>query len=335
MPLYLLRFKIETCLTHDQDLTVDFGGHQPVFLFSEKTPPDGQVIAQVEMDADSSEAAWNEAASGLLPQILDAISFATGTPLLLRDCELVLKDEAGSKKRRALYVGHSHVPSLVPLQQDAFDEAKKILASGEGVRLPLCWHRYALDRELALEQFVFNWLAFEALAGDTDVTTRCPLCHEELAHCGRAVSHRSSSKIVARQIFQAAHPGTTDQYFNNEIWNKARNYVFHGRRYPEPKYLGELSIHTRRLHTAFDRHISEVLGLKHRLRPHRGYETFFRRFIFFEWETKQPAAKFANDWPTTHLAKMTDEEDPNGPDHQAAIADGVTFLDYNREYVGW
>jgi len=190
MPLYLLRFKIETCLAHNQDLTVDFDGYQPVFLFSKKTPQEEQVIAQVEMEAASGEAAWNRTASGLLPPILDAISFATGTPLLLRDCELVLKDETGSKKRRALYVGHRHVPSLVPLQQDEIDEAKKILASGEGVRLPLCWHRYALDRELAHEQFVFNWLAFEALAGDTDVTSRCSLCHEELQHCGRAVSQK-------------------------------------------------------------------------------------------------------------------------------------------------
>jgi len=335
MPLYQLRFKIETCLTHDQDLTVDFEGHQPVFLFSKKTPDDGQVAAQVEMEAGSSEEAWNKVASSLLPKILDALSFATGTPLLLRDCELVVKDEAGKNKRRALYVGHRHVPSLVPLRSVEVEETKKILATAEDLRLPLCWHRYALDRQLAHEQFVFNWLAFEALAGDTDVSSRCPKCHAELEHCGRTVSHRSSSKVGARKIFQAAHTSTTDQEFNDKIWNKARNYVFHGRRYPEPKYLGELSAHSQELHTAIDKRIDDVLGLGHRLRPHRSYETWFRRFIFFEWETKEPSAKFATDWPATDLKKMTDEEDPNGPAHQAAIARGIVLLDYNKEYGGW
>src|SRR4029077_21038926 len=134
-----------------------------------------------------------------LPKILDALSFATGTPMLLRDCELVLKAEAGQNKRRALYVGHRHVPSLVPLESVEIEEAKKILATGEDLRLPLCWHRYSLDRQLAHEQFVFNWLAFEALAGDTDVSSRCPKCHAELEHCGRTISHRSSSKVAARK----------------------------------------------------------------------------------------------------------------------------------------
>jgi hypothetical protein len=69
----------------------------------------------------------------------------------------------------------------------------------------LAVHRYALDRELALEQFVFHWLAFEALAGDTDVPSRCPKCQQELVHCEAPVVHGSSSKSEARKIFQAAN----------------------------------------------------------------------------------------------------------------------------------
>ena len=334
MSRYLLRFKVETCLVYEKDLAVESGGHQSLLLFSKKTPDSGHLIAQTEVEANTNEQAWVVVAGNFLPPILDALSFATGTPLLLRDCELILKDEAGNAKRRVLYIGHRHVPSVAHLQDIEIEEMKTILAAGEDLRLPLCWHRYALDRELAHEQFVFNWLAFEALAGDTDVPSRCPKCHEELKHCDTPVVHSGSSKIVARQIFQAAHPETTDQEFNNQIWSKARNYVFHGRRYPEPKYLNELLTYSQRLHTAVDKHIDETLGIGNRYRPHRGYETWYRSFIFIEWTTQHPADQFAGDWPATHLVKMAEEEDVNGPAHQAAIADGVTFLDH-REIANW
>jgi hypothetical protein len=334
MPRYLARFKVETCLTQEKDLTLEFAEHQHVLLFSKKAPDDGYVIAQIELEAPDNVGAWGKAASGLLPPILDAMSFATGTPLLLRDCELILKAEAGSAKRRALYIGHRHVPSLAPLRTVEIEEVKTILSAGEDLRLPLCWHRYALDRQLALEQFVFNWLAFEALAGDTDVPSRCPKCQEELKHCGSPVIHRSSSKATARQIFKSAHPDTTDQEFNGKIWNKARNYVFHGGRYPDPQYLVELKAHSDKLHTAIDKRIDEVLGLGNRNRPHRGYETWSRRFMYVGWTTKNPSEQFASDWPAKHLANMSEEESANGPAHQAAMADGVTFLDH-REFAGW
>ena len=334
MPRYLLRFKVETCLACEHDLTVDFLGHRPSLLFSRKTAEEKYVIAQVEVEALDNRQAWGTAASSLLPPILDALSFATGTPLLLRDCELVLKSEAGSSTRRALYVGHRHVPSLAQLRAIEIEEMKKILADGEELKLPLSWHRYALDRQLVLEQFIFNWLAFEALAGDADVPTRCPTCHEEVKHCNRAISHRGSSKIAARQIFCAAHPETTDQEFNNEIWNKSRNYVFHGRRYPEPKHLLGLLKHSQEIHAAVDRHIDEILGLGNRLRPHRGYETWNRRFIFVQWTTQNPSDQYTSDWPRARLEKMTEEEDANGPAHQTAAADGVTLLDY-RESENW
>lgn len=334
MSLYLLRFKVETCLTKKEDLAVEFGGSHPVFLFSQKTADDKHVIAQVEMEAPNNRDAWTEVASSLLPPIIDSLSFATGTPLLLRDCELILKNESGSATRRAIYVGHRHVPESVPFGAVETDEMNKILADGTGVRLPLCWHRYALDRQLAHEQFVFNWLAFEALAGDADVTTRCPKCREEVEHCGSPVSHRSSSKVSAREIFQAAHPNTTDQEFNNRIWSKARNYVFHGRRYPEPEYLVELNTISQMLHTAIDKRLEEVLGLHNRQRPHHRYETWYRHFLFVEWATNDPAERFASDWPSTHLAQMSAENAP-GAAHQAAMAAGVDILNYEQQSPTW
>jgi hypothetical protein len=334
MPIYQLRFRIETCLAHNADMAIEFSGHRPTFLFSEKAPSDGQVIARIEVDAVNNREAWDKASGTVLPPILDALSFSTGTPLLLRDCELVLKAQPGDKQRRALYVGHRHEPSLVALGAVEINETKKILAGGEDLRLPLCWHRYALDRQLAHEQFVFNWLAFEALAGDATIPSRCPTCNEELQHCGNPVVHAGSNKAAARQIFQAAHPGTDNREFNNEIWNKSRNRVFHGRRYPEPRYLTEISKHSNRLHAAVDRRLDDALGLGHRLRRHQGYETWYRQFIYVEWTTQSSAEVFAQDWPAAHFIRMAEDEQADGPGHQEAIANGITLLGH-REFENW
>ena len=63
-------------------------------------------------------------------------------------------------------------------------------------------------------------------------------------------------------------------------------------------------------------------------------ETFNRRFIYFGWTTQNPSEQFASDWPAKHLANMSEEESANGPAHQAAMADGVMFLDH-KEFAGW
>jgi len=97
MPLYLLRFKVETCLKHEKDLTVPYGGVQSSFLFSRQAEEDGHVSVQLELAAANYEEPWGGAAGTLLPPVLDALSFAAGTPLLLRDLELVLKHETGKQ----------------------------------------------------------------------------------------------------------------------------------------------------------------------------------------------------------------------------------------------
>lgn len=181
---------------------VEFSGYCVAFLFTRKRPGDGQVVARIEVEAAANKEAWAKASGTVLPPILDALSYSTGTPLLLRDCELVLKAQRGDKKRRALYIGQRHVPALAALTNAEIAEANKVLSEGNNLRLPLCWHRYALDRQLAHDQFVFNWLAFEALAGNAVIASRCPKCQEELQHCGLPVAHGGSNKAEARRIFQ-------------------------------------------------------------------------------------------------------------------------------------
>jgi hypothetical protein len=55
---------------------------------------------QADIEAQNNREAQSKAASELLPPILDALSFATRTPLLLIECELILKDETGNKLRK-------------------------------------------------------------------------------------------------------------------------------------------------------------------------------------------------------------------------------------------
>ncbi len=268
----------------------------------------------------------------MLPPVLDALAFATGTPLLLAECELILKDETGSRPRRAIYVGHKKTPSRIELSVEAVSETTRILEN-DGPKLSICWHRYALYRQLALDQFVFHWLAFEALAGDADIASRCPKCQEVVEHCGQAVIHRSSSRVKAAEIFRSANPGVSPTEFKNRIWSKARNSVFHGLKYPEPAYLEELASLSVSLRKAAEKEIAEIMGLAPE-RPYYRYEDLFRLFLFVEWNTFDLHVRFAPDWPQADLARRTEMlelgrvfVEPVNPD--------VVFLNYVEQSPNW
>jgi hypothetical protein len=334
MPSYLLRFSVDTSLTKGEDLTLTFETNSATFSFSQKAKDTKSVAVEITIEAKNNRYAQSVASTVIVPPMLDALSYATGTPLLLRECELILKDEAGSATRRAIYVGRRLSPSQVRLSEEAIRETEKILSNGDDLRLPLCWHRYALDRQLALEQFVYHWLAFESLAGDATVVTRCAKCHAEIRHCDEPVTHRGSNKVGAREIFTMANPETRVQDFNTQIWGKARNSVFHGSRYPEPEYLVELNGLSGLLHKATDRRIARSLGLEERDRTHHNYETWYRVFFFVEWTTKDRTAKFARDWPAEHLAQMASEPSP-GVAYQQALKNGIGLPDYQTESPDW
>jgi|SRR6185312_982172 len=335
MSYYLLRFKIDTCLTSATDLSFDVDDQQVLLLFSKRPPNEKHVLAELKIHATNAADAWDKCSTVVLPKLLDSLSFATGTPLLLRDAEYMLKDEAGRTTRRMLYIGEKRRLHQIPIEQIDVEDTNKILAANADFRLPLCWHRYALDRTLALEQFVFNWLGFESLAGDADIPNRCPRCQNQLEHCGHAISHRSSDKAEAKKIFKDVYPETTDKEFNRRIWGDARNDVFHGSKYPAPQYLGELLQISQKLHNVIDHRIGNIAGISNRLRPHTGYESWNRRFIFIDFITQHPNSGFAPDWPQTHLSAMNDDDDASGPAHQAAFDAGIKFVDYNKEYPNW
>lgn len=332
MPLYRVRFTAESCLTNKSDITVPHKGVEVKFLFSKRKADDTHVRVQADLEAQNNRGAQSRAAAEILPPVLDALSFATRTPLLLIECELILKDETGNKLRRAIFVGQKKTLTEIALHDEAVSETIKLLQA-EGSRLSQCWYRYALDRELALEKFVFNWQAFEALAGDSDIPSRCPVCMKEIVHCGATVTHRATSKERAAEIFCSANPEISIGDFKKKIWNTARNRVFHGRSYPEPAYLAEVYASSECVRKAAEKHIAQLAGVEEK-RPHHSYDQLFRVFHFVEWNTTDSNQAFAPDWPEAELVRKTHMAELNRVFAEVP-SENVTFLNYHSQSADW
>jgi hypothetical protein len=102
MPTYRFRYVCETSLHYEKEVTLDYKGQRIVFSFPQQESQEKAARASVEVEA----ANWGEAdqkAQSLLQPVLDAIAFATGLPLLVLHWDFVLKDEAGSSTRKALW----------------------------------------------------------------------------------------------------------------------------------------------------------------------------------------------------------------------------------------
>jgi hypothetical protein len=145
MPGYRVRYVCETSLKFDNDVALKSRGSTILFLFSQKRPEEHSVHLLVDVEGANYRDADVKAQSILQPG-LDALAFSTGSPLLVLHWDFILKDEEESN-------------------------------------LELCWHRYALQRNLILDRFVFQWLAFEGLAGKKQIPTICPHCKAEVTHC--------------------------------------------------------------------------------------------------------------------------------------------------------
>ena len=332
MPLYRVQFTAESCLTNDTDITVPYKGIEVRFLFSKRGADDRYVRVQADLEAQNNREAQSRATKELFPPVLDALSFATRTPLLLIECELILKDETGNKLRRAVFVGQKKIPTKIPLHSDAVPETIKLLQAG-GLRLSQCWYRYGLDRELALDRFVFNWQAFETLAGDADIPSRCPVCMEEIVHCNKKIAHRGTSKDRAAKIFCSANPQTSVGEFKRKVWNTARNRVFHGRSYPEPAYLAEAYAISESVRKAAEKQIAQLAEVTEQ-RPHHHYDQLFRVFLFVEWNTADISQAFASDWPEAELVRRTRMAEL-GRVFTGAPPVNVTFLDYASQSTDW
>ncbi len=154
-------FYVRTSLQFQKDVSFESKGKKVLFLFSQRGE-ESTTRVRVDVEAGNYREA-DVAAQDVLQPVLDAVSFSTGTPLLARHWDFILKGEAGSKTRKAIWREFGKEPAPHRLTERAIDEVQQILVQTEE-SLELCWHRYSLQRNLILDRFVFQRLAFEALA---------------------------------------------------------------------------------------------------------------------------------------------------------------------------
>lgn len=328
MPTYRLRYTVETRIQHHEDVSFRVQGHEAVFLFS-RDPKDGDSVdVQIEVEADNARSAEARASCNLLPPVLDALSFAAGAPLILSECNLVLKREAGVRRRRALYVSIERTSPAAFVTGTQIGEAQAILDREGGPTLSLLWHRYALHRQYVLERFLFQWLSFESLAGTIEVRLACP-------ECGHIRTHAGTNRIRAYEIFSACHRNVSVRDFNRDIWGRARNAVFHGVAYPDSEFLGRLVGLGNELRVACRDSLAQRYGLPREHRIDRGQEVSWRRFVFVEWETANPETHYADDFPEASVAALVSGGDQHQPGQGAAPQPEFSLLDVQSEYPGW
>lgn len=158
--------QLEAKRTAVEALCVSFesSGQEVVFLSSEQNTGN-TVRARVDVEGQNYRGA-NVTAQSVIQPVLDAVSFSTGTALLVQHWDFVIKSEPSSATRTALWCDLRKEPAPRPLTRDEIDETRQILGQA-GESLELCWHRYAIQRSLVIDRFVFQSLAFEALAGNS------------------------------------------------------------------------------------------------------------------------------------------------------------------------
>lgn len=300
MPIYRLFYRITTPLVRQQDVTFAADPNPVTLLFSEKREGDSTVLARIDIQAVGYREAQHAAAT-FVPRVLDCLSFSTGVPMLLGLCELIFRSERGADIRRGVHTKERRFPLSVRLDQRELDFAQSIFDSA-GPKLPLCWLRYSRQRELTLERFVFSWLGFEELAGDADIPATC-------AGCGEVATHRGADKARAWELFHAANPDVDRRNFDQAIWGRARNAMFHGSRYPDPNFLRDLEVLVAQLQATISRAVqteSQVEGVPNA----PAGQHIFNYETYFSWRTDNRGESFPNDWPATELQRLAEQAEP-------------------------
>lgn len=327
MPKYLLRYLVETPIHHHSDLSFTVAGHVVTFCFSQRNDKDSSVTIQIEVEGSDANDAQTKAAGTLIPPVLDSLAFSTGAPLLLQECNLILKSEPGARDRRALYVDVSRINDPVHISSKHAAESQRMLDRIDGSTLPLCWHRYAAHRGYALDRFLFQWLALEGLSGTVQIPIPC-------SECGHVRTHSGTDRNRASELFRAANPEISPTDFNKEIWGKARNAVFHGIRYPQPMFLAQLNVLSAKLRRACEMSFCQEYGLPNVSRTVRGPSTW-QLYLFISWQTTDPHEEYALDFPEGEVSKLGGHHENGEVGINAPQASGFSLLDMNKDYQGW
>ena len=334
MPNYRIRYVCETSLQFHKDVFLESRAGQILFLFSQRRDTENFVRVLVDVEGANYREGDVEAQSILQPA-MDALSFSTGSPLLLLHWDFIIKGETGSKTRTAIWCEKLAEPAPLRLTERAIGEAQQILKEEGESGLELCWHRYALQRTLVLDRFLFQWLAFEGLAGKKQIPTVCPRCKAEVAHCERPLLHEGSDSKSAHQIFVRAEPTNSFAEFKREIWGRSRNSVFHGTKYPSPKFLLSLNLLTPKLRKACDTEFNRRYHLEDRRRPTKDLDLHIYIHRMFEWQTVKAESAFAEDFPWEEVNKEFGNEEIGEICGGSRETWPFKSLDFNTKSQNW
>ena len=295
MNSYLIQYVVETSLHHTGDVGFDYEGNTFFFLFSQKQQQERNLRVRTFLRGSTAGRAQLSGAISLLPPILDALSFATGTPLILRHCEIILKDETGSQVRKAIFIGEGKDYNPHSLSANSVKEAKEILANRNGLKLPLRWLRYATYRKWAFDRFLFTWLALENLAEPTDIDVSCP-------NCGHHTVRKGAVKARIQDLVATIIPELSGQVFNKRFWD-ARQKVFHGGKEPESDFAIDLMETTHTVWKACEAEICRTYDLERRARTPLMMDLYFKSYMLVEWKSKCPEVAYADDYPSEAITE--------------------------------
>jgi hypothetical protein len=266
---------------------------------------------------------------------MDALSFSTGSPLLILHWDFIVKGETDSKTRRAIWCDKRVEAAPSPLTEKSIDEAQQILKEEGESGLELCWHRYALQRNLVLDRFVFQWLAFEGLAGKKLIPTVCPTCKTEVTHCEKPLLHEGSDANNAHTLFARIEPSNSLAEFKREIWGRSRNAVFHGTKYPSPKFLLGLNSLSPKLRKACDAEFNRRYSVEDHSRPSKDLDLHVYRYNMFEWQTTKAENTFATDFPWEAVNKEFGNMESGKIRSGSPETRPFKLLNFNTESQNW
>lgn len=325
LPKYSIRYVCETPITAEQEFHFTVEGENATLHFTPQLTQLGRAYLTLVVEA----ANWRDAdvkAQGVLQPIMDALTFCTGQSTLLLYWDLILKDEMGSETRRALWCHKSETLNHFNLRQGLAEEVQKLLDSKLESDIALCWHRYAVQRDLALDKFVFQWLAFESLAGQALLNHPC-------VRCGHVSTHQAADRISALKMLRAVDP-ITEKEFKRDVWGRDRNGIFHGSKYPSPEHLRRLNELTPKLCKACEKEISRRVGLEDRQLPMGGTHTHFYFTQFIQWNTGKIDSQFVEDFPADAVAEKFTGRDV-GAVWMSVPSGQFTTLNFPKDAEGW
>lgn len=297
MPLYRLRYFVETLASQQNDVFLSSQGINVHFKFSEKQIPENrfentqEILVELELDEETAYKADRRASSEIIPPALDAITLATGIPFVVMGLHKILKDEIGSKIRRALYMNYGHFDLPVGMQPHTLKNAQTVLNQlNDDAHHALRFHRHAAQRTLPFEKFIFQWLAFENLAGLHEILDSCK-------KCGEKSKRKAGNRKKAFEILKEVDTELSEREFNDEIWGKLRNKVFHGGGGMHPELIGRMYLLTGRLQAACAKQFSKLYNINDVSFQPVATPLYRSEIIFAEWQTSDPSSQFPKDAP--------------------------------------